>query len=179
VPAPAEPRLRWPRAFLFVAAAAVGDVGTLPAPAVGAGVSGGLSAGAYRFTVDLGAFPVQESRLVQRPKDGADFKLITGALVACRSLVAFWRARAGLCLGAELDAMWAQGFGVDKSRGGLARWGALLGGGLVEVPIAGPASVELRRRDSPARALRSIPTASGLHRPSAVGLRLGRRRRAL
>jgi hypothetical protein len=135
-----------------------------------------LYAGAYRFTADLGFFPAQESHLARHPSYGAYFKLITGALVACRSLVTFWRARAGLCLGGELDAMWAQGFGVDRPRAGLARWGALLGGGLVEVPIAGPASVELRVAGTVpfVRPPFSFDNNIGtLDRPSAVGLRLG------
>jgi hypothetical protein len=174
VPAPPEPRPPRPRASLFLAVAAVGDVGTLPAPAIGASASGGLSAGAYRFTVDIGAFPVQESRLVQHPQDGADFRLITGALVACRSWIAFWRVHAGPCLGAELDALWAQGFGVDRPRGGLARWGALLGGGLVEAPVAGPASVELRVAGTVpfARPPFYFDDIATLYRPSAAALRV-------
>jgi hypothetical protein len=173
-PPPAAPRPSSSPAFLFLAAAAAGDVGTLPGPALGVGASGGLSAGPYRFTVDLGFFPTQERRLAQAPMAGADFTLITGALVVCRSLVSFRRARAGLCAGGELDAMWARGFGVDRPLGGLSRWGALLAGGLVELPVAGPASVEVRIAATvpftrPPFYFQDLGT---LHRPSAVGLRL-------
>jgi hypothetical protein len=176
-PPPGGPRLGSTTAFLFVAASVAGDVGTLPGPAAGAGASGGLSAGAWRFTADLGYFPSQVSHLAQRPSAGGHFTLVTGALVVCRSVVAVFRVRGGLCLGGELDGVWAQGFGVPAPGAGDSRWGALLGGGLVEVPIAGPASVELRVAGT-------VPFARPpfyfhfddnvtLYRPSAVGLRLG------
>ena len=67
------------------------------------------------------------------------------------------------------------GFGVSRPTGGLARWGALIGGGLVEVPIAGPVSLELRVAGTvpftrPPFYFEDIGT---LHKPSAASLRLG------
>jgi hypothetical protein len=155
--------------------AAVGDVGTLPAPAPGVGASGGLRAGAYRFTSDIGYFPAQTGHLATRPTAGGDFTLITGALVACRSMLHVSRVSASLCLGGELDAVLAKGFGVSQPESGSARWGALLGGGLVEASLAGPVSAELRVAGVVpfARPPFYFDDLGTLYRPTAVGLRLG------
>ena len=173
-PLPAAPS-RGPLPELAVAVTAVADVGTLPGPALGVGAGGGLLVGPYRFNTDITYFPTRTGRLATLPAAGGEFTLVAAALVACRSMVTAWRASAGLCLGAELDVVLAKGFGVTFPESGSARWGALLGGGLVDVPLAGPLAAELR-------VMGVIPFArppfffddiGTIYRPTVVGLRLG------
>jgi hypothetical protein len=170
-----EPRRRWPSTALAVVVTAVGDVGTLPGPAIGVGGSLGLSLGAYRFTTELGYFPTRSGHLADRPAAGGDFTLVTGATVACRSVLTLGRASAGVCLGAELDAVLAKGFGVSQPQSGTARWGALLAGGRVDVKVAGPVSAELRVAGVVpfARPPFYFDDIGTVYRPTAVALRLG------
>jgi hypothetical protein len=156
------------------ALSAVGDVGNLPAAAIGVGGSAGLGIDAYRVTLDLSAFPTRTGHAAQRPAAGGDFTLVAGALVACRTLLALDRFRGGVCLGAELDTVLAKGFGVSSPQSGSTRWGALAAGALVEARIVHPLSTELRVGGAVpfSRPPFYFDDIGTVYRPSVVGFRV-------
>ncbi len=135
-PAPEPPREPAPRATTnrharpFLAAAVTNDVGSLPKPAVGLAISGGVSLGWLRLEPGL-AYYLPESVSIAETGEGAHFTLGSASLRACVPFQsgALWLAP---CLGGGIDLLHASGFGTDEPRAATTFDGfgaaALLGG---------------------------------------------------
>lgn len=152
----------------------LGDAGTMPAPSLGVGIGAGALVGDYRVAADLGYFPARAARLAAEPTFGGDLALLSGALRGCRAVISARFARAEMCVGAEIEAMHGSGFGVRAPSSGTSVWGALLAGGLVQVPILGPVSAELRVTAVVpfARPEFAFDDLGPVHRAAAAGARL-------
>ena len=109
-------------------AAALLDVGSLPAPAPGVRVGLAIQAGAYRVEPLFEAWAASRATLAGRPGAGASLRLLVGAVRACRRLWPWHgrdaRAAASACAGFELGEMHAEGFGVLLPDQGGALWAA-------------------------------------------------------
>jgi hypothetical protein len=166
---------------LAVGAAAAGDVGTLPSPAIGGWVA---VAGLYRrarLEVRGRAYASQRAADLARPTQGVDLGYLGLDARACLAVLATERAAregfaVGPCIGADLSRISASGFGGSKTFSGDGSWSALEAGVLgtwalasvvalrvgvdLLVPTSRPGFVVLAPDGS---------TAESLHRPAAIG----------
>ncbi len=134
---PARPRARPERNTDAVAALGVSvavDAGGLPS--IAAGFTGWASVllGAYRIELGATGFPGAEGALDADPSRGGRFGQLVGVVAGCRAIVPWAGAgighELGACVGMEVGATFASGFGVDQERDATRPWVA---------PRAGPA----------------------------------------
>jgi hypothetical protein len=164
---PPRPRLQYSvRPFVGIATA------TLPAAAGIAGAGVGLHWSI--FEVAISAWGSQERRelVAERPAAGGDFRLFGAAARACGQLAQGW-VRLGLCGGAALERVTAEGFGVESPGDGAALVGAGLVAGTLTVPLGGrvDASLEiagLARPYHPRFVLRGVGPVFSLPAVSAL-----------
>ena len=103
------------------------DVGTLPGPTAGFGVTGLSRYGAQQFELGAGVWLDRSARIRERPPAGGDIGLVAMAAGTCRSLLQGIVVLSP-CLALELGVMHASGFGVTTTQHASIFWAALRGG---------------------------------------------------
>jgi hypothetical protein len=114
-----------------------GDVGTLPG--VGAGVGGAAAVTLRAFRLELGVLglPSRKASLEGDPSRGGEVNLVAGTAGACYQVIPRGPFELSPCLGYEVGALHASGFGVTSPGEGTALWSALRPGILLAwVPLA-------------------------------------------
>jgi hypothetical protein len=168
---------RQERPGFAMSAAAVGDIGALPAPGVGLEVGGALSLSSLRLIARGTVFASQDKRLADG--SGGDFTFAFGTLLACAQVAAGRPTVLG-CAGFELGRLSGDGFGLARPRTGSAMWQALSAEVGVLVPVTrrvatvirGGASVPLRRPEFVVDGAARVHRAASLDGRLALGLEL-------
>lgn len=106
------------------------DVGTLPGPTAGFGVTGLSRYGAQQFELGAGLWLDRAATVPERPSAGGEIGLVAMAAGTCRSLLR-GPVEIAPCLAIELGVMHARGFGVTSTQHASVFWAALRGGGAV------------------------------------------------
>ena len=150
-------------------ARAVGDVGTLPEPALGVAIAGGVALGRLRLELAGGWYPGSEVILDGYDRAGGELSLFVVDATGC------YRFRQlppslDLCGGVELDHMRGQGVAVSEKTTSGAWWASALGGGRMSVPVVDWLSLdaELGAALALGRPKFELQGMGELHRPSVV-----------
>lgn len=171
-PAREPPRAARDRWRLRVALGARGDLGPLPAFAVGPELRVSVTRGRWRLFVDGSWRPTVRGAL--DASAGGDFHLWTVGLGACYR-GSMRRLIPSVCAGAEGGRLSGAGYGVSRPDEGAQPWVAFTGGGALELALSARLSLS-------ARASLEVPVvrpdfvlrgAGPVFQPSAVGLRTG------
>jgi hypothetical protein len=107
----------------FLASQVIADLGSLPGPAVGLGISGGVTFSGFRVEPRVGYF-APRTATIERSGLGARFTLGTAGARVCTPFPRseWWFAP---CVGGGVDWVRAQGFGALRPRDASA-WAALM-----------------------------------------------------
>jgi hypothetical protein len=100
----------------------VGDVGSLPAPALGIGLGAQLGWSGFQLELTGTLWAEQHTSLGTAADVGADLSLATGGLAACTSPLATSSFVFALCLGAEVGRASGLGTGISAPRGASGLW---------------------------------------------------------
>lgn len=101
---------------------AVGDLGTMPEPAIGAGGAIELALGAWGIEVTAARMAPQRETVPGMPDNGAEMSLTTIATRLCYTAVRRRFASSG-CVGGEVEIVGAEGFGFDDPIGRTTTFG--------------------------------------------------------
>ncbi len=155
---------------LVFAAAALGDLGTLPNPAVGVGFQLGARWSRLRLDARGGLWAGQTVH-VNGLDAGASFGLLTLGVDAC---VAPLEADLAVCAGPELERLEGTGFGVDSPRTDSVTWLAFALGAQGRVGLMGPLGLTgaLRLIVPTRRETFGLDEIGVLHRPGPVSGRV-------
>jgi hypothetical protein len=109
---------------LGVTARLLGDVGSLPAPALGVGVGAQLAWSRWLLELTGALWGEQHARLdaAPTPDAGADLSLITGALGACALPLDGGSLAIALCAGWEMGRVSGRGTGITSPRRANGLW---------------------------------------------------------
>lgn len=135
-PSAASPRRE--RAQAEVGAGGVGDLGTLPQPALGAWVEVGVQARGLRGAAYGAAWP-RRSYFIGTTGAGGSLGLFALGVEACASPLQRWL---WVCAGPELDVIAGRGVGVSVPERATVAWGSLTASLEAVVPLVGPWSLQ-------------------------------------
>lgn len=113
-----------PAPTLHVSARVLGDVGSLPAPAIGAGVGAALGWSLWRLELSGALWGERHASLESAsiPGAGADLSLITGALGACALPRRENSIELALCASWEMGRVSGVGTGITSPRRASGLW---------------------------------------------------------
>ena len=102
----------------------LGDVGSLPAPAVGVGVGAGLSGSLWRAELSGALWGDRHASLdsVSTPGAGADVSLVTGTVGACALPLGENSVQLALCASWEMGRLSGVGTGITSPRRASGLW---------------------------------------------------------
>jgi hypothetical protein len=128
----------------FIALGLVGDVGTLPQPALGTQLQGGAAWRRFRLAARAG-YSARRSKAASIPSEGgsagARFSLETFGLDGCFDVIReapAQRLGLSLCTSPEIDWVHGTGFGISDPTRGSKAWFALGGGVEARLVLRGP-----------------------------------------
>lgn len=121
---------------------ATGDLGSLPAPAFGLSVGGGITL--WRVRIDLtGTYWFEQEATLDDSAKGGNFSFFSAALAGCPILLP-GDLELGVCAGLELGRMHAEGFGVTDPSESSILWAAFRAGGAASWVFADPVALRLQ-----------------------------------
>jgi hypothetical protein len=173
-PAARPPAVSRARVPLHVAASAVGDVGSLPAAALGGELAAGADLGRARIEAVGTVFPEVHKVIARNPERGGDVELLAGGLRGCY-LIPWTGWEGGVCGGVEAGRLRATGFGAREFNATEDElWLAGRLGVIADIPVVDPLGLRfglegllpLRRPEF------VVPPLGTVHEPSWVSLRL-------
>ncbi len=160
------------------------DSATLPSPAPGSELSGGLLLASPRWVARaegyVSYFPARTATAFRDPNEGGRFSLVSLGIRISGGAV-FGRFAVGPCAGAEVDLMPVTAFGEvgTSTPGGEGAWGAMTGGGLASFALTRAITLRLRAEaDVPLVRPRfvveeaNLASATFVHQPAPVSARV-------
>jgi hypothetical protein len=153
----------------------VGDAGTLPRPALGAAVVGGVAWRRLRVVGSVMALGPRRGTLEAPEGAGGRFLLVAAAVRVCGVLLDRRRGYLGPCTALELGTLRGEGEGVSDPGRGRALWAAVAGGVQAGMRLMGPWFLTLRVEALVplARPTFLLEGIGAVHRPSAAVGRVG------